>query len=84
MSHSTRAYLVNANGLKGFLKPGPIFLLRKLEQSNELTEVTKYQHIEIQAVILSLETEMNNSEDRLDFLSKEYPCLFIDILKKRG
>ena len=42
LSHSTRAYIYNAGGLKGFLKSGPISILYKLAQSSEFEAVTKH------------------------------------------
>ena len=59
-SHSTRAYYFNAGGLKGFLVPGPIAILSKLKKSGELEKVTRYQHVDFEAVLLKLDKEMKN------------------------
>ena len=40
-SHTTRAYIVNANGLIGFLAPSIIEILKKAVVDKELGEVTK-------------------------------------------
>ena len=42
ISHRTRAYLVNANGLKGILTPGIVTALRDSSETGELEAVTKY------------------------------------------
>ena len=42
VNHKTRAYFVNALGLRGFLEPGVHEILIEAEKSGELREVTKY------------------------------------------
>ena len=54
-SHTTRAYITNAHGLKGFLTCGVIRALKELERSEKnLLEVTKYQDVTIESVLSSL------------------------------
>ena len=87
MSHSTRAYahncIANQGGLQGFLVPSIIKILRNAE-ADEMEVVTKYQHVDIGAVINKLENMPYSSELKLNFLGREYPCLLIFVLKKRG
>ena len=46
MSHRTRAYIHNANGLKGFLAVGTVEDILEDLQGNEkeLQKITEYQH----------------------------------------
>ena len=53
-------------------------------ESDELEKVTRYQHVDFEAVLLKLDKEMKNMQERVEFLQKEYPCLFIHFLKKSG
>ena len=47
-SHATRAYYVNANGLKGFVtQPGIIAILKKAEAEGRLDEITKHQEVDL-------------------------------------
>ena len=65
MSHSTRAYahncIANQGGLQGFLVPSIVKILRNADV-NEMEVVTKYQHVDMGAVINKLENMPDNSE----------------------
>ena len=46
-SHKTRAYILNANGLKGFLVPTVTSVLKKALADDELADVTEYQRVDM-------------------------------------
>ena len=83
-SHQTRSYYINANRLKGFLIPYSMTdNLRRAHISLELQDVTKYQQVDMKA-LLSLLESMQNDQQRFDYLSVWCPCLHIYVLQKRG
>ena len=84
ISHKTRAYYINANGIKPFIVPySCIEDLRVAEDSGELENLTKYQYVDINEFTKLFESMPTNKE-RVHFLSRRYPCLYIFLLKKRG
>ena len=46
-SNKTRAYYVNANGLKGFLVNSIVTILRRADTNSELAEATKHQELDL-------------------------------------
>ena len=88
-SHETRAYFVNANGLKGFIKSVIVTFLRKAEEKGELKGAlkhykiemgaTEHQEVEIKALLADLE-DMPTDKERINYLESKYPYLFILVL----
>ena len=82
VSHQTRAYIYNANGLPGFLQEFDIMQILKRAQSlGLLKEITKWQHINLE----DLQTQMIESNyliDQVKILKRQYPCLYIYILDR--
>ena len=80
-SKKTRSYYVNANRLKGFVVPYSItkYLKRAMEQ-NQISEVTKYQPIDLDALLKSLD-QMQSNTKRTEYLAIWCPCLYIFVLK---
>ena len=85
LSHETRAYIWNADGLQGFFKrPEDIMdMLRNAEKNGVLQEVTKYQEVDL-LDLWKLISEFSDMEERLTFLGKFYPCLYLFLLKELG
>ena len=63
LSHKTRAYLWNADGLKGFLikmhmkdlmKLDILVALREAQESGDIYEVTKHQEVKIDSLMKEL------------------------------
>ena len=96
LSHGTRAYIVNADGLPGFvLKFDIIPFLREADEAGQLENAKKYQVIDLSTVESELEKfawyeekivegeqiNLTNIKKKMDFLSEEYPSLFIFILE---
>ena len=55
-SHKTRAYIKNADGLKGFLVPSSIaHVLRPLTDTKDLEMLAEYQHVDIANVVSQIE-----------------------------
>ena len=50
-SHTTRAYIHAADGLKGFLIPSISTLLKQASQTKEWDKITEFQEVRIEAVI---------------------------------
>ena len=63
LSHKTRAYFVNAGGLKGFLVVGTVFaILKNTKARGKLGEITQYHQIEIELVLQQLESMQTDGE----------------------
>ena len=78
ISHTTRAYIVNAKGLVGFLKRSPD-IIELLSQAS-LKDIAKWQVIKLS----KLEKELKNFsliQEKLAYLKQFYSCLYIFILK---
>ena len=45
--------------------------------------MARYQHVDLRFVLRKL-NDMETSAERILFLSQQYPCLYIHVLKKRG
>ena len=58
-------------------------LLKKACDSGEIEEITRYQCIDVQVVISTLE-DMWTNKDRMAFLNREYPCLSVYVMEKTG
>ena len=81
LSHGTRAYIVNAEGLHGFVEKFDIVKhLREADETGRLEHARKWQVIKLDVVSTELDT-MINLQDKMNYLSESYPGLFICILE---
>ena len=52
ISHGTRAYILNADGLKAFIiQSNPVFELKRTLDRDKLESVTKFHEIDIASVV---------------------------------
>ena len=58
-------------------------LLKKACDSGEIEDITRYQCIDVQVVISTLE-DMWTNKDRMAFLKREYPCLSVYVMERTG
>ena len=58
MSHTTRAFIVNAEGLRGFVKLSIVSVLRSAELSGELIKPTRFVNIDIELVKKTLDEKL--------------------------
>ena len=56
LSHSSRAYFINAGLLKGFLVPLTFHRILNLATEEEVQALSKHQHIDMRTVIEKLES----------------------------
>ena len=83
-SHMTRAYYINAKGLKGFLVPYSIVKdLREAMANGQLRKVTDGFKVNLKYLIEFI-SKMKTNKHRLNFLGERYPDLCIFVMKKRG
>ena len=76
-SKTTRSYYANANGFRGFVIPYSITkYLKSAKAQKQLQEVTRHQEIDMEA-ILKLLDGMQTNQERIEYLSTCYPCLYI-------
>ena len=79
-SKKTRSYYVNANALRGFLAPISIIkCIKRAMEQNQITEVTKHQQIDLDALLKSLD-QMQSDAEKTEYLSTWCPCLYIFVL----
>ena len=83
LSHSTRAYFINAGLLKGFLVPLTFQRILNLATEEEVQALGKHQHIDMRTVIEKLES-IEGKEEKLKFLQLRYPSLSIFVMEKTG
>ena len=83
MSHKTRAFIVNAEGLRGFVKLSVVSVLRSAELSGALIKATRFMHVDIESVKKTLDKEPNR-EECFRFIMDNYPCLVKLLLTKFG
>ena len=57
--------------------------LKRGKEQNQISEVTKHQPVDIDALLKSLD-QMQSNEERKEYLATWCPCLYIFVLKKRG
>ena len=63
LSHGTRAYLINANGLPGFLRKFDIVQhLKEADKAGKLENTRKFQVIDLSTVESKLEKLISNEE----------------------
>ena len=83
MSHSTRAYIQNADGLKGFLVPANIIaelLYIDTKKPREFVKAEKHYQTKFVGVIKELEDKDTNAE-RMRLLERRYPAYFVLMIK---
>lgn len=81
ISHSTRAYIWNADGMRGFLcKAEIIKMLADFDKNGELENVKKLQVLDLDTIDDELRV-LQSFGERMIHLSKFYPCLYIFVLK---
>ena len=81
LSHSTRAYIINANGLTGFLLSIDLMrFLQEADQDGKLESAKKYQVIDFQRVIEG----WDNEEQQKIYLSHNYPSLYRYVITELG
>ena len=71
LSHETRAFIWNADGLQGFLKTHAediMEILRNAQKTGDLQKITKYQTVDLLQVWDKL-CEFSSFEERMIFLS---------------
>ena len=77
LSHKTRAYIWNADGLPGFLITADLIqVLTVLDAKGELENVTRYQDIKLDEIKNTYLRHIN-LKGQLDFLQKFYPGLYV-------
>ena len=60
-------------------------VLKKAFANNEIPNgISKYHHMDVEAVLKTLEAEIDNSYEKFDFLRNEQPALYIFLLERRG
>ena len=101
LSHGTRAYIVNEDGLAGFVLKFDVDIipfLKKADKAGQLEHAKKYQLIDLNTLESKLENFTSNGEEivegksvsltpfqqKIDYMSKAYPRLFIFILDQFG
>ena len=81
MSHSTRAYIVNANGLPGFLNSFDVMKhLKEADEAGRLDLAKKRQFIDFDIIEKKLKSRSGQGK-KMTFLSEEYPSLYLHILE---
>ena len=81
LSHSTRAFIFNADGLPGFVQRFEISeILLDADNQNQLEFAKKWQEIDL--VKVKVELEKIKSKQRLTYLIQHYPSLSSFILMR--
>ena len=83
LCHSSRAYIVEQEGLPGFLvhKPSPLTWFIQLKAEGDLQEKVTAHKIEFPEIFLKTLDAMENNEEREVYLKEHHPILFIEALK---
>ena len=83
LSHASRAYIVEQEGLPGFLvhKPSPLTWFIQLKAEGDLQEKVIAHKIENPEIFLQTLEFMENNEEREVYLKEHHPILFIEALK---
>ena len=82
LSHATRAYICNADGLPGFLTEATLLQYLVLADESGKLEKAKRRH---KICFDKLSKELRGKaakEEQMKFLSRSYPCLYIYLLKQ--
>ena len=76
LSHGTRAYIINADGLPGFLNSMKfIDFLREADKKGQLEHLKKWQVFDIEIVLREMKAQ-SSIELKMEYLGKHYPSLY--------
>ena len=82
-SHKTRAFFINANGLRGFLVYSIGRKLEKAQERGELVKETEHIEVKIESLVEYLK-QLDTNKEGLDYLARWYPNLYVFVMEKRG
>ena len=80
LSHTTRAFIINANTLPGFIQSDIFRLLKQADEAGQLQTAKKYQLIDMSIIKKKLNSTASK-QLKMEFLANEYPSLFVFILE---
>ena len=82
ISHGTRAFIVNAEGLPGFIIKFDLKqVLIQADVSGELSSLQEHQHVSISEIEREFsDNNLSSLDDKMDYLSQCYPGLYIHLL----
>ena len=80
LSHSTRAYIVNADGLPGFFTLDIFNILKNADEKGQLKYARKRKAFEMSELELKLESWCC-TETKMSYLRYQYPSLYVHILR---
>ena len=84
LSHKTRAYIWNAQGLPGFLiKADLLHIHTQLDKKGDLKKITKNQDFTLETIKAKY-LDHKDSQGQLTFFYKFYPCLYVFIQQRYG
>ena len=84
LNHSTRAYIYNAKGLKGFLVPLNIgHELFDIAKDGTVCYAKKEYETNFGSILGENENKISNTE-KLALLEKRYPYYFVSLMRRRG
>ena len=83
VNHRTRAFIVNASGLKVFLQPCIINTLKRQIKAESRVEVQKYKFVKLD-VFLNTLGEIRDQKEIMKYLKERYPNLAMFLLKRFG
>ena len=84
LSHRSRAYIQNAEDLKGFLVDGNIKrILGETKQNGKLEKAFQWQNIELEKLSQQL-SACASYEGKMAYLRKQYPMLFVYFMEFYG
>ena len=83
ISHRSRAYIWNSDGLPGFLICDISLILQSAKKGGVLAAASKYQNIDYESLSSKLCKPKNYREKaKLKILKHTYPCLYVIVLEK--
>ena len=80
LSHSTRAYIVNADGLPGFFTLDIFNILKNADEKGQLKYARKSKAFDIIELKDELNTK-NSNELKMEHLRQSYPSLYVHVLR---
>ena len=85
LNHTGRAYIIQQNGLPGFLEPEEImYELRKLMSLGKLDDMLRPYSINDSEAFMRTMSGLDDRTAREAFLKQTYPILYIDLLKAQS
>ena len=80
ISHSTRAYIINAEGLPGFLIQIDFMqVLREADAKGRLKDAKKWHQIDLKEIEKKFAGKLDN-KTQMNFFKKHYPSVYIFLL----